>query len=282
VARLPASILTFAAGSTFFIELVLPFFIFSPRRLRFVAAFGFLLLQSIILLTGNYNWFNLQTMLLCLLLFDDGALIKVAPGWLTRLNYRRAENYQSGQTRKIIIAGLTILIVLSSLLQMDRRFGGSLPEAAQEFESVIEPWRIVHGYGLFAIMTTKREEIIIEGSDDNLHWREYEFRYKPGNRMRAPLWNIPYQPRLDWEMWFAALDDPLRLQWFWNFIQRLLENEPAVTDLLQNNPFPNKPPIFVRALLYDYTFSNNAEKAKGIWWDRRLVGIYFQPTVRAQ
>jgi hypothetical protein len=115
-----------------------------------------------------------------------------------------------------------------------------------------------------------------------MHWREYEFRYKPGNPMQAPSWNIPHQPRLDWEMWFAALEDPLSLQWFWNFMQRLLENEPTVTALLQKNPFPNRPPTFVRALLYDYTFSSKAEKAKGIWWDRRLVGIYFQSTARAQ
>jgi hypothetical protein len=76
-------------------------------------------------------------------------------------------------------------------------------------------------------------------------------------------------------MWFAALDDPRHLPWFWRFMGRLLENEPTVTALLEKNPFPDKPPVFLRASFYEYTYAGSAEKAKGIWWDRRLLGIYF-------
>ena len=101
-----------------------------------------------------------------------------------------------------------------SLVQMDVRFGGSPPAAAQAVDRLIEPLHIVSGYGLFAVMTTKRDEIVIEGSDDGVEWREYEFRYKPGDVARRPRWNIPHQPRLDWQMWFAALDDPRRLRGF--------------------------------------------------------------------
>jgi hypothetical protein len=96
---------------------------------------------------------------------------------------------------------------------------------------------------------------------------------------RAPLWNIPHQPRLDWQMWFAALDNPRRLRWFWSFMQRLLENEPSVTALLEKNPFAAKPPTYVRAEFYDYTFANSEQKAAGQWWNRRLLGQYF-PAVR--
>jgi hypothetical protein len=124
-------------------------------------------------------------------------------------------------------------------------------------------------------MTTHRNEIVIEGSDDGVTWREYEFRDKPGDVARAPGWNIPHQPRLDWQMWFAALDDPQRLPWFWNFMTRLLQNEPTVTALLEKNPFADKPPAYVRAAFYEYIFSDSAEKAKGIWWKRRLLGLYF-------
>jgi lipase maturation factor 1 len=124
-------------------------------------------------------------------------------------------------------------------------------------------------------MTTSRDEIIIEGSSDGDEWREYEFQYKPGDVARRPLWNIPHQPWLDWQMWFAALDDPQRLPWFSRLLERLLENEPTVVALLERNPFPDKPPIYVRALFYDYAFAGNEEKATGQWWDRRLLGLYF-------
>jgi hypothetical protein len=134
---------------------------------------------------------------------------------------------------------------------------------------------MVSAYGLFSIMTTKRREIVIEGSYDGVEWHEYEFRYKPGDLARAPPWNIPHQPRLDWQMWFAALDNPQRLSWFWRFLERLLENEPTVTALLEKNPFANKPPLYVRAQFYDYTFADSEEKAADQWWHRQLLGGYF-------
>ena len=101
----------------------------------------------------------------------------------------------------------------------------------------INPLHLVSGYGLFAVMTTNRREIVIEGSYDGVEWREYEFRYKPGDVMRAPLWNIPHQPRLDWQMWFAALDNPQRLRWFWRFpANGCWRTNPTVTALLAKNP----------------------------------------------
>ena len=274
-AQLPPRVLKFATGATFFVELVLPFLIFCPRRLRFFAAFGILLLQSCILITGNYNWFNLQTMLLCLPLFDDAALRKILPRRLIRLLPVRAEHNAPRRPVTVIVSALALLIVFCSLVQMDERFGGDPPAVAQAVDRLIEPLHIVSSYGLFAVMTTERDEIVIEGSDDGVEWREYEFRYKPGDVARRPRWNIPHQPRLDWQMWFAALDDPRRLPWFSHFLQRLLENEPAVTALLEKNPFPDKPPRYVRAQFYDYTYAGSEEKAKGLWWDRRPLGLYF-------
>jgi predicted DCC family thiol-disulfide oxidoreductase YuxK len=278
-AHLPPSPLKFATGCTFFIELVLPFLIFCPRRLRFFAAFGILLLQSFILLTGNYNWFNLQTMLLCLPLFDDVALQKMLPRRVVRLLLARAERRVPGRALGATVVAVALLIVCCSLAQMDARFGGNPPAVARVLERLVDPLHIVSGYGLFAVMTTQRDEIVIEGSDDGIGWREYEFRYKPGDLARRPPWNIPHQPRLDWQMWFAALEDPRGLRWFPHFLQRVLENEPAVMALLTRNPFPDKPPLYVRARFYDYTFSNSEDKAKGLWWQRRELGLYF-PVVR--
>jgi predicted DCC family thiol-disulfide oxidoreductase YuxK len=274
-AHMPAGALAFATGATFVVELVLPFFIFLPRRLRFAAASGMLLLECLILLTGNYNWFNLQTMLLCLPLFDDAALERIVPhrlaGWLASRHSPRPLQKRG----RIIVGALAAIILFCGLVAMDERFGGDPPGIVQDVAQVFEPLRIVSSYGLFAVMTTKRNEIVMQGSNDGTHWRDYEFEYKPGDVTRAPSWNIPHQPRLDWQMWFAALDNPNRLPWFWRFIQKLLENDPAVTSLLKTNPFPGEPPRFVRAQFYEYTYSSAAEKAKGIWWDRKLLGLYF-------
>ena len=271
-AQLPPGVLRVATGGTFLIELVLPFLIFCPRRLRFAAGFGILLLQSCILLTGNYNWFNLQTMLLCLLLFDDAAVQKLLPRRLTGWLRARVQPAAPGAAVTLMVRALAIVIVLGGLVEMDVRFGGSPPAPLQAIDRVIEPLHVVSTYGLFAVMTTQRNEIVIEGSYDGVEWREYDFRYKPGDLFRRPPWNIPHQPRLDWQMWFAALEDPRRLRWFWNFLQKLLENEPTVTALLERNPFPDKPPTYLRAQFYDYRYADPGER--GRWWNRRALGLY--------
>jgi len=127
-------------------------------------------------------------------------------------------------------------------------------------------------------MTTERDEIIIEGSYDGVEWREYEFRYKPGNVAREPRWNIPHQPRLDWQMWFAALSDYRQNLWFINFCLRLLQGSPDVLALLERNPFPQAPPRYVRAVIYDYRFTDFAARRKtGDWWQREPKGIYLPP-----
>jgi predicted DCC family thiol-disulfide oxidoreductase YuxK len=277
-AHLSLGTLKFLTGATFFVELLLPFLIFCPRRLRFFAAFGILALQTCILITGNYNWFNLQTMLLCLLLFDDAAVRRILPSALLRLlRLPAAAAPQSSPPRatRLIVGALAVLVVFCSLVQMELRFGGNPPAVAQTIDSVFEPLHIVSGYGLFAVMTTERNEIVIEGSADGAEWREYQFRYKPGDLSRRPPWNIPHQPRLDWQMWFAALEDPRRLRWFASFLKALLENQPAVLALMENNPFPDQPPRYVRAQFYDYRFSDSAEKASGRWWHRHLLGMYY-------
>jgi hypothetical protein len=230
------------------------------------------LLQGSILITGNYNWFNLQTMLLCLPLFDDAAIRKIMPPRLAQLQMRHQPPRRAAT---VAVSAMALLAVFCSLVQMDARFGGNPPASAEAVDGLVEPLHIVSPYGLFAVMTTKRYEIVIQGSNDGVEWRDYEFRYKPGDVAHRPLWNIPHQPRLDWQMWFAALDDPRRLPWFWRFLERLLQNEPTVMALLKSNPFPDKPPIYVRAQFYDYTFASSEEHSEGQWWDRQLLGLYF-------
>jgi hypothetical protein len=139
----------------------------------------------------------------------------------------------------------------------------------------IEPFRIVNGYGLFRVMTKTRPEIIIEGSADGNEWLPYEFTWKPGALDRAPGWVAPHQPRLDWQMWFAALGNYRQNPWFVSLQERLLRNTPAVTRLLERNPFPENPPRYIRARLYEYRFATWAEhRATGNWWKREENGEY--------
>ena len=142
----------------------------------------------------------------------------------------------------------------------------------------IEPFRIVNGYGLFRVMTKSRPEIILEGSADGVDWRPYEFRWKPGDVTQPPRWVAPHQPRLDWQMWFAALGTYRQNPWFVRLAGSLLENNPTVTGLLALNPFPNEPPRYIRATLYDYHFTSwDEHKVTGAWWKREKQGEYLPP-----
>jgi hypothetical protein len=127
-------------------------------------------------------------------------------------------------------------------------------------------------------MTTTRPEIVIEGSNDSTEWKPYIFQYKPGPLNRAPGIVEPSQPRLDWQMWFAALSNYRENPWLIRFMMRLLQGSQPVLDLLGENPFAGHPPRYVRAIVYEYRFTNFDERRKtGNWWKREMKGIYFPP-----
>ncbi len=169
----------------------------------------------------------------------------------------------------LIGAGLLQL----STLAADPR---SLPAPVSWIEEHAELWHVVNPYGLFAVMTTSREEIVVEGSDDGEHWTDFNFKFKPGDPQQAPRWVAPYQPRLDWQMWFAALSDYKNTPWFSQFMLRLLEGSPDVLALLKDGPFQDHPPRFVRARVYEYHFSDSqTRRTTGAWWSRQYLGIYF-------
>jgi hypothetical protein len=142
----------------------------------------------------------------------------------------------------------------------------------------LESFRIVSGYGLFRVMTKSRSEIIIEGSADGAEWQPYEFRWKAGALNHAPSWVAPHQPRLDWQMWFAALSNYRHNPWFVSLLERLLHGTLEVTALFARDPFPQNPPRFIRARLYQYQFTTWAEyQATGNWWKRESAGDYLPP-----
>lgn len=260
--------------AVFIIELAAPLLIFLPwRRLRMLAAALFTLLQILILLTGNYTFFNLLTVALCILLLDDRALRRLVPTrWRARLPEVQIRPAALWRLWAVGILAVVMFVLAGARLLMLVLPLGNLPPPLPQVVTAFAPFEVVNSYGLFAVMTTTRPEIIVEGSDDGQTWLAYEFPYKPGDVERAPRWVAPYQPRLDWQMWFAALGSYQQNPWFARFLQRLLEGSPDVLALLAENPFPDAPPRYVRAVLYEYRFS--AALAEGAWWQRTEVGLY--------
>lgn len=278
--QLPAWVHRSDVIAVFIIEIAIPFLIFLPRRPRQFACLAFVALQFFIMLTGNYCFFNLLTMILCLTLLDDAALQKCLPArWCSRsespLPPRGWRTIRV--VRSVLIAPLVFVVVITSSVQFVEMFHARIwvPGKALRLCELFEPLRSFNGYGLFQVMTTSRIEIIVEGSNDGVNWRDYEFKYKPGDLKRRPGFVEPHQPRLDWQMWFAALSDYRENPWFVNFCIRLLQGSPEVLGLLEKNPFPNAPPKYVRAVAYEYHFTDPATRRKtGDWWTRTPVGLY--------
>jgi predicted DCC family thiol-disulfide oxidoreductase YuxK len=293
--QLPLWFQKFSCAAMFAIELGAPWLMFAPRRIRFFGGAPIAFLQIVILLTGNYTFFNFLTLALCLLLLDDFALQKFQP----------RKDGAHGVTRptskvgrailcpprlrwpKAVTIPLAVIFAGISIFQIVAMFGvrSNLLFPIAVADEWLQPFRTVNSYGLFAVMTTQRDEIIVEGSNDGTNWLAYEFKYKPGNVNRRPEFVEPFQPRLDWQMWFAALGNARQNPWFGNFCVRLLQGSPPVLALLEKNPFPNHPPKYIRAELYDYHFTNFAERRDeaassaqaGAWWKRELIGEYLSP-----
>ncbi len=271
VHQLPEWLHKISVIGMFAVELGVPFLIFAPRRLRTAGCIGLVGLQLLILLTGNYCFFNWLTIVLCVLLIDDLTWKRLVPKRFMP-NFQDAEGDSHRYRRVCIAVVATLLFVLSGI-----RFGGQLfRQAPLPDVAWIRPFRSVNTYGLFADMTESRPEIIVEGSNDRITWETYHFRWKPGDLTGAPKWVAPHQPRLDWQMWFAALQGSYQnTPWFLNFMGTLLQGKPEVLELLADNPFPDAPPRYVRAVLYDYHFTDiTTKRSEGTWWYRERIGVY--------
>jgi predicted DCC family thiol-disulfide oxidoreductase YuxK/uncharacterized membrane protein YphA (DoxX/SURF4 family) len=267
--QLPASAQAACTFLLLAVEVICPVLIFAGRRARLVAAALFMLLQGLIMLTGNYTFFNWLTILLCIPLLDDRILRR--PSAVEVAHSRRWPRW--------VTLPIAVVIFVVTFIQLigTFRIAQRWPAPVIAVYRWVAPFRTLNSYGLFAFMTQKRNEIIVEGSNDGQHWVDYEFKYKPGDLKKRPGFVAPNQPRLDWQMWFAALkpiQDPEN-RWFLNFELRLLQNSSDVLALLGRDPFPNGAPKYVRALLYEYHFTDMAtRRATGQWWKREYRGIY--------
>lgn len=280
--QLPQWFQKMSVATMFFIELVVSFLIFAPRPARLFAFFVLLLFQVLILLTGNYTFFNLLTIALCLSLVDDAFLRLLCPkNLLMKVEWTALPPKRFIlMLRNILLVPVAASILLISAAQMLNRCSlrNEWTSRLNPIMKHIQPFRCINAYGLFANMTTSRPEIVVEGSADGRNWLAYEFKWKPGDLTRRPAFVAPHQPRLDWQMWFAALGSARNNRWFVNFAQRLLEGSPPVLDLLKHNPFPDHPPRYIRALVYDYRFSTLAEREQtGDWWRRDQARVYLPP-----
>ena len=274
--QLPEWLLRFATGSALFIEILVPFLILMPRKIRLVGAWLTIVMQVTILLTSNHNYANFLVLALCLFLFEDRDIRRVLPDRAQRWLAGSLSVAAPGLLGKSLAAAVTAVIVTVSLSQMWGMFSGR-PGLAfiRAIQEPLQPFHIVNRYHVFSTMNTERIELIIEASMDGINWKAYEFKYKPGDTYRRPEVVVPHHPRLDWLIWFVP-SHPAFLPWFEKFMLRLADNSPAVVDLLQYNPFPGQVPRYLRVDVYRYYFSSpDTRAATGHWWQREYLGPFF-------
>ena len=285
--HLPLWIHKASTAGMFAVELGLPFLIFGPRRLRLVAFCGFVALQLGIAATGNYGYFNLLSLVLCLALLDDGAVRAFTPrrwrGWWPDVYARWPR--PGPLWRRLPVRVVALVVVALSLSGMAQRLDRTLevPKPLAAVERKLSPWQFTSNYGLFANMTESRPEVILEGSADGETWLPYHFPWKAGALDTLPGFTGPHMPRVDWQLWFAALRGQChRTRWYLPFLKRLLEGSESVEALLAENPFPDAPPRHLRSRLYHYTFTEPQEREDtGHLWRREWVGSYC-PTLMLQ
>jgi uncharacterized membrane protein YphA (DoxX/SURF4 family) len=288
--HLPPALQVLSCAFMFVVELALPFLVFAPRRPRRIALAGFLALQALIAATGNYGFFNLLAVVLCVSLLDDR-------GWPAALRTRLLGDVPTkarvpSRRRRLLATALATVVALLSVPPLVDAFhtGYWRRHPAHPLLLLVEaasPLLLSNSYGLFRTMTTTRPEIEIEGSLDGQTWRAFAFRYKPGGPARAPRFFPPHMPRLDWQMWFAALraeglvGDPAATAawlggedvWLGRLLVALLRGQPQILDLLGPPPFGKERPRYVRLVLWKYRFTDRGSD----WWARRPAGVLLGP-----
>jgi hypothetical protein len=282
------------AGFTLALELVLVWMALLPRRFRLVLFCIVTPLQIGIILTSNYAFLNYLVLALGILLLDDRHLAiflpcrlhgdaEVVPQWSQASSTAKDESARDdrwtaarraasalGLWAAAFLQAWVFYVIAAQLLWM---IVPQLPLPTSPV-ATLEPFRIANQYGLFAVMTRGRYEIEFQGSNDGQTWTPYPFRYKPQDPRTAPGIFAPYQPRFDWNLWFASLDNWQQNRFVIYAEERLLTGSPSVLALFAGNPFPNAPPMQMRAVVWQYWFSDRAEKEQGFWWRRELIGLY--------
>jgi len=229
--------------------------------------------QCILILSGNLSFLNYLTIVPMLACFDDSLLRRVLPRRLVARAERAAAAAEASPAQQAVVG---VLVVVVALLSYDPV--RNLMSSHQAMNTSFNRLSLVNTYGAFGSVGKERHEIVFEGTDDPAvtdatRWREYEFKCKPGDPMRRPCVVAPYQPRIDWQIWFAAMSVPERYPWTVHLIWKLLHNDRGALSLLANDPFPGSPPRFIRARYYLYQFARPGNP-DGAYWRRTLLGTW--------
>ncbi len=256
------------------IELAVPWFAFGPRPARHVAGILMAGFQVVLILSGNLSFLNWLTIVPCLACLDDTFWARILPRSLVERAIRAAESAERSCPQEIAAIALAAVV---AALSVDPVL--NLIEPGQVMNTSFNRLNLVNTYGAFGTVGRERMEIVFEGtsnaSPDFAVWREYEFKAKPGDLRRRPVIVAPYQPRIDWQIWFAAMATPNQYPWTVHFVWKLLHNDPGTLSLIAGNPFPAEPPRYVRAVLYRYRFTQPGEGAS--WWKRERLGLWLPP-----
>ena len=266
------------------VELIVPFFIFVPwRRVRHAAGILSIGLQLVLVLSGNLSFINWITIVPFLAAFDDSFWSKILPRFIVRRADRAREDAQKKSRKEsahyvpslifgVIVALLSIPVVLN------------LFSSNQRMNTSFNQFHFVNTYGAFGAIGKERYELVIQGTNDEVvteetQWKEYEFKAKPTDLNRSLPIIAPYQPRIDWQIWFAAMSTPDREPWLIHFVWKLLHNDPLVLKLIGRNPFSDEPPKYIRIEFYKYSFAHPLDKS-GAVWKREYIGSWLPPLSR--
>jgi lipase maturation factor 1 len=272
-------------------ELVLVWMLFLPRRFRIICFCIVTPMQVSIILTANYAFLNYIVLFLSFLLLDDKVFERWMPSWMRNwaplplatsvTTQAHAAPWRGKAALGFSIAGMVVsgfflgwLFYASSVQMLWMFFPGlHLPSEPIRY---LEPFRVADSYGLFAMMTHQRYEIEFQGSNDGgKTWTPFPFRYKPQDPAKAPGIFAPYQPRFEWNLWFASLGSWRQYRFVVWTEERLLTKDPDVLELFASDPFGGNPPQRVRAVVYQYWFTDwNTKHEKGLWWRREFLGDY--------
>ncbi|WP_156687565.1 lipase maturation factor family protein [Mycobacterium sp. Marseille-P9652] len=274
--HLPRPLHRIEVAGNHFAQLIVPFGLFAPQPIASVAGAIVVVTQLWLVASGNFAWLNWLTILLAFSAIDDAsvrALVGVPPH-----HWPAPPQWFAG-----LVVGFGAGVLFLSYWPVR-----NMLSSRQRMNMSFNPFHLINTYGAFGSIGRVRHEVVIEGTGDErlgpeTVWREYEFKGKPGDVRRLPRQWAPYHLRLDWLMWFAAISPGYAQPWLGPFLQRLLRNDGPTLKLLRHNPFPDAPPRFVRAMLYEYRFTTFAELRRDrAWWHRELIGGYVRPTSRAE
>ena len=270
---LPRAALRAGVWFNWLAELVAPLFVFGPRMARHVAGVVIVLFQLTIVLSGNLSFLNWLTVVPALACFDDGFWARLLPQrlvWKAEAAAERAEASRPMRTTAWVVTAVIALLSIQPAL--------NIVSPGQIMNTSFDPLDLVNTYGAFGSVGKERLNVVFEGTmdadpSDNAHWKSYPYKGLPVALDQRPPQIAPYQLRLDWQMWFAAMASPNEYPWTVNLVWKLLHNDPGAVSLFASNPFPDQPPRYIRAVRYRYSFAQPGNP-QGLWWKRERVDVW--------